>query len=237
MTRIGIAPEVFEMFPGYVRHVLIAGNADNFGEPDELKDMLNLAQEALRSDESFADLKLHPRIASWRDAFGKFGINPNQCPPSTANLIKRVRSGKNLPYINKLVCIFNIISMKYVLPAGGDDLDKVAGDVLLGPATGDEAYVPLGSSGPVERPKPGEIILFDTGNLDVFCRAWCWKNGDRSRIEASTRSVAINIDALPPVTADDGARASEETATLVSRFCGADVAIHRLSAENTGVNL
>ncbi len=230
--RIEIAPEIFSTFPGYVRHVLVAEDVDNARAHSALETMLAEAQAALRADESFADLKAHPRIASWRAAFEKFGVNPNQCPPSIANLVKRVRGGKDMPYVNALVCIFNIVSMKYTLPAGGDDLDKVAGDIRLGPATGEETYVPLGSSDNVEHPRPGEIILYDTGNGDVFCRAWCWKSGDRSRIEESTRRVAINVDAMPPVGADEGLRAAEETAELVGRFCGGNVTIHRLTGEN-----
>lgn len=235
--RIQISSEIFSAFPGYARHVLIAEGVNNLAPQPELETMLLGAQAALRADSLFADVKAHPRIASWRSAFEKFGVNPNQCPPSIANLIKRVRGGKDLPYINSLVCIFNIVSMKYILPAGGDDLDKVVGNICLGPASGDEVYVPLGSPDAAEHPKPGEIILYDTGNNDIFCRAWCWKNGDRSRIEESTERVAINIDALPPVDVEEGHRAAEETAELVRRFCGGTVTIHRLSEGNTILEL
>lgn len=230
--RVEIASEVFSSFPGYARHVLVAEGVNNLTHQPELEGMLLAAQTALRADDSLADIKAHPRIASWRSAFEKFGVNPNQCPPSVANLVKRVRGGKDLPYINSLVCIFNIVSMKYILPAGGDDLGKVVGNIRLGPATGEEIYVPLGSPDAEERPKPGEIILYDTGNNDIFCRAWCWKNGDRSRIEESTKRVAINVDAMPPVGAEEGMKAAEETAELVRLFCGGSVTIHRLSEGN-----
>lgn len=235
--RIEIAPEIFQLFPEYIRHVLLVKNADNTQEHLELFDMLRTAQDAVRNNQDFADLKSNPFIASWRSAFEAFGVNPNQCPPSIANLIKRVRSGKDLPYINTLVCIFNIVSMRFVLPAGGDDLDKLAGDIRLGRASGEETYTPLGSAGELEHPKRGEVILYDSGTLDVLCRAWCWKNGDRSRIEESTRLVAINIDVLPPMTDAAGIDAAGETADLVRRFCGADVEIRRLSRENPFIDL
>jgi lysyl-tRNA synthetase class 2 len=235
--KITVSGEIFRMFPGYVRHVLITRNADNAGENAELLALLREEESRIRKDDSFADLKKHSRIASWRMAFEKFGMNPNQCPPSIANLIKRVRGGKDLPYINSLVAIFNIMSMRHVIPAGGDDLDKVTGDIALKLADGSETYVPLGSPDVVERPKPGEIILCDTGDGDVFCRAWCWKNGNRSRIENGSKSVAINIDALPPVTAEEGFSAAEDTADLVRRYCGVDVTIHMLSAENGSIDL
>lgn len=230
--KIGIAPEIFSAFPGYIRYVLIAEGINNEKNHPALETMLAQTQAALRTDEAFTDVKAHPRIASWRSAFETFGVNPNQCPPSIANLIKRVRGGKELPYINPLVCVFNIVSMKHVLPAGGDDLDKVSGYVRLGYAAGDETYVPLGSPDVSEHPKPGEIILYDTGNRTVFCRAWCWKNGDTSRIDASTTRVAINVDALPPVSAKEGLNAAKETAELLRSFCGGSIEIHRLSEEN-----
>ncbi|MDR3232021.1 MAG: hypothetical protein LBT65_11325 [Synergistaceae bacterium] len=233
--KIEIAPEVFSAFPGYVRHVVVAKGVDNTGSNAELEDLLLDAQRRVREDDAFADLKTHPLIASWRDAFQSFGVNPNKCPPSIANLIKRVRGGKDLPCVNTLVAIFNILSMKYVLPAGGDDLDAVRGDIRLMPALGRENYTPLGSPDQRETPIPGEIVLLDTGNEEVFCRAWCWKNGDVSKIETGTRRVAINIDALPPMSADTGRAAAEETLSLVGRFCGGSHALYRLDATNCSI--
>ena len=165
-----------------------------------------------------------------RQAFQSFQVNPNKCPPSIFNLVKRVRSGASLPFINPLVCIFNVVSLRHCIPAGGDDLDKVVGGIRLGYADGTETYVPLGQPDARETPNPGEIILVDPGNKDVFCRAWCWRNGHPSRIEASTRRVAINVDALPPVTPETGRAAAEEVAALVERFCRGRVQIRRLEA-------
>jgi lysyl-tRNA synthetase class 2 len=233
--KIEVAPEVFALFPGYVRHVLVVNGTDNTKEVLELATLLMEEQKRVRSEEAFADVKTHPRVASWRDAFQSFGVNPNKCPPSIANLIKRVRGGKDLPYVNSLVAIFNVVSMKYVLPAGGDDLDTVKGDIRLTRALGHENYTPLGSPDQKEHPNPGEIVLLDTGSDEVFCRAWCWKNGDVSKIEANTRRVAINIDALPPLSAEDGKTAALETLEMVRRFCGGSAELHRLDAASGSV--
>jgi len=233
--KIEIAPEVFAMFPGYVRHVLVVRGAENSKELPELEELLMEEQRRIREDNAFSDIKEHPFIASWRDAFQAFGVNPNKCPPSIANLIKRVRSGKNLPYVNSLVAIFNVISMRHVLPAGGDDLDAVKGSIRLALAQGCENYTPLGSPDQRENPIPGEIVLLDTGNGEVFCRAWCWKNGDVSKIVSSTSNVAINIDALPPKSAEEGKKVALETMDLVKRFCGGEVELYRLDQLNESV--
>ena len=235
--KIEVAPEVFALFPGYVRHVLVVRGADNSKELPELAELLLEEQRRIRGDGSFEDPKEHPLIASWRDAFQAFGVNPNKCPPSIANLIKRVRSGKDLPYVNSLVAIFNVVSMRHVLPAGGDDLAAVKGDIRLTPARGNENYTPLGSTDQREHPNPGEIVLLDTGNEEVFCRAWCWKNGDVSKIETGTSNVAINIDALPPKTDEEGKSAALETMELVKRFCGGEVELHRLDSSKVSVTI
>ena len=235
--KIGIAAEVFTMFPGYVRHLLVVRGADNSKEVPELTALLRDAERSIREDNTLEDIKEHPLTASWRKAFETFGVNPNKCPPSIANLIKRVRSGKDLPYINSLVAIFNVISMKHILPAGGDDLDSVKGDICLTPAQGNENYTPLGSPDQREHPNPGEIVLLDTGNKEVFCRSWCWKNGDVSKIEAGTKNVAINIDALPPKTAEEGEKAAREAMELIKRFCGGEVRLYRLDSSNGSVTV
>ena len=235
--KIEVAPEVFALFPGYVRHVLVVRGADNSKESPELAELLMEEQRRVRENNAFEDVREHPFIASWRDAFQAFGVNPNKCPPSIANLIKRVRGGKDLPYVNSLVAIFNVVSMKYVLPAGGDDLDKVKGGIRLTLAAGHENYTPLGSPDQREHPEPGEIILLDTGNEEVFCRAWCWKNGDASKIETDTRRVAINIDALPPKSLKDGETAALETLELVKRFCGGSAELHKLDAARGSVEI
>ena len=235
--KIEVAPEVFALFPHYVRHVLVVRGADNSKESPELAELLLEEQCRVRENNALEDIKEHPLIASWRDAFQTFSVNPNKCPPSIANLIKRVRSGKDLPYVNSLVAIFNVISMRHILPAGGDDLDTVKGDICLLRAAGDENYTPLGSPDQREHPNPGEIVLLDSGNKEVFCRAWCWKNGDVSKIESGTSNVAINIDALPPKISEEGKTAALETMELVTRFCGGNIEIFRLDASNTSISI
>jgi DNA/RNA-binding domain of Phe-tRNA-synthetase-like protein len=232
--QIAIDPAPFQSFPGYTRHVVVAERLDNAAGPEalpELEALLREAEAGVRADAGFADLKGHPRLASWREAFQAFQVNPNKCPPSIFNLVKRTRSGTALPFINPLVCIFNVVSLRHCLPAGGDDLDKVRGGIRLGYADGTESYVPLGQPEVRETPNAGEVILMDTGNRDVFCRAWCWRNGHPSRIEPDTRRVAINLDALAPVDAAEGRRAAEATAALVARFCGGGQRIFRLDAD------
>lgn len=232
--KIEIAHEVFETWPSYRRIVVVARDVDNAEEDPELEALLREAEASARLDPELENHREYPRIASWRSVFERMGLNPNKFPPSIANLIKRTRSGKDLPFINRLVAIFNIISLKYRIPCGGDDLAGVTGNVRLMPASGDETYEPLGNPEAVERPNPGEIVLADTGRRTVFCRGWCWKNGDPSKITRDSRLVAINLDALPPVDLETLKAAAAELVDLTSRHCGGTAVMHLLEPENPG---
>ena len=141
--KIEIAPEVFQTWPEYRRYVVTGEDVDNAEEDAALLDLLRKAEAEVRQDPGLENLKEYPLVASWRSVFEQMGLNPNKFPPSIANLIKRTRSGKDLPFVNRLVAIFNIISLKYRIPCGGDDLGCVTGGVRLGPAKGDEVFLSL----------------------------------------------------------------------------------------------
>jgi lysyl-tRNA synthetase class 2 len=235
--KIEIAQEVFQKYPYYRRIVVIGRNLDNAEEDAALLALLKEAEAGVRQDPELENFKEYPQIASWRKVFEDMGLNPNKFPPSIANLIKRTCAGKDLPFINRLVAIFNIISLKYRIPCGGDDLECVTGDVRLGPAKGDEVFAHLGNPEAVENPAPGEIILHDTGNGSVFCRGWCWKNGDPSKITPQSRFVAINLDAMPPVSESAHRQAADELMALVERYCGGETSMKMLEPGNSCLEL
>lgn len=230
--KIEIAQDVFQKYPDYRRIVVIGRDLDNAEEDAALLALLREAEAGVRQDPELENLKEYPPVASWRSVFEDMGLNPNKFPPSIANLIKRTCAGKDLPFINRLVAIFNIISLKYRIPCGGDDLGCVTGDVRLGPARGDEVFAHLGNPEAMENPAPGEIILHDTGNGSVFCRGWCWKNGDPSKITPRSRFVAINLDAMPPVDSETHEKASRELVSLLEAHCGGSAKATLVGPEN-----
>lgn len=70
-------------------------------------------------------------ITAVRDLFKKNGRDPSKYAPSAEALLKRIIDGKDLYRINNVVECNNIGSMKYELPMGVYDLDKIKGDVIF----------------------------------------------------------------------------------------------------------
>jgi len=54
--------------------------------------------------------------------------------------MKRVLKGNEIWQINKVVDLYNYISLKYLTPIGGEDLDKIKGDIYLNFAEGCYSY-------------------------------------------------------------------------------------------------
>lgn len=227
-----IEPEVFTRYPGFMRAVIIAENINNASEDLELAKHLADCEEKARTDLDDG-FKEHPRLAPWAEAFRSMNLNPNKYPPSVVNLVKRARSGKALPYVNSLVAAFNCVSLTHLCPCGGDDLAVVEGDLRLGLASGKEVYVPLGQPDVAEYPPAGEIIYMDTATNDVFCRAWCWKNGDRSKLSPQTTRAAINIDIMPPLGGEELEVIASDLTGLLTRHTGATTSLHILHEGDT----
>ena len=229
-----VSKEVLAKFPGYVRGVVIAKGVNNHGENQKLIELLSQMVEKATRDESLQEIKSHPRIANWRQAYTDFGTNPNKFYCSIESLGRRARRGDQLPYINTLVALFNYFSLKHMVPSGGDDLDKVDGNLCLTLAKGDEPFTPLGS-GVIEHPAPGEVIYVD--NSKVMCRCWNWRQGDQTKLTPATANVAINVDCLPPVLRGEAEAITRELADLVREFCGGKTSYLLLDAIQSEVEV
>jgi DNA/RNA-binding domain of Phe-tRNA-synthetase-like protein len=182
-----------------------------------------------------AQLAAHPHIAPWREAYRKFGAKPKDYPSSIENLVRRALKGQPLPRINTLVDIYNTISLRLLVPVGGEDLDTLAGDLLLTVAGDHEAPVRLLGEREERPPRPGEVIYKD--DIGAICRRWNWKEADRSKLTEATRCAILVIEGLPPVGRPVIERAARELAELVGAHCGGAVRAALLDARQPSVEL
>jgi len=211
-----IAGEVFARFSDYRRGVVLAYDVRNGDSPAELMQLLRQEESRARERLKLETLTLDPRLASWREAFRLLGYKPGDFRPSIEALLRRVLRGQDLPSINALVDIGNIVSLRHLLPVGGHAIDVLTQDIALRPATGSEEFTPFGSQ-EVEHPLPGEFIFVE-GNV-VLTRRWIWRQANHTLTLPETTAIEFNLDALPPVTAADMEEAGKDLIKLIDRFC------------------
>ena len=232
MRKVIIDPEIFVQFPDFKRGIIVVKDIENALGNKRIKKPLNEEIEKRMKE----DLIEHPFVKAWDEAHLKFGSNPNKFPPSIKSLLKRIKKGGGFPFINSVVALFNYISIKYLIPCGGDDVGKIEGNLHLGFAKGNEWFVALGSE-EKENPQLGEVIYFDDETLKVMCRRWNWRNGDFSKITENTKRMVINIDGIGAVPQSIIEEARNELAKLLTERCKAELTTDLLNRNNREIEI
>lgn len=141
MQTVTVDKNFWELFPEAQLYTLVVNNIDN--HVHDLGPYQELLKEAFKESEKFLvedDFKENFVISEWRDIFTQFKKKKG-ARSSIEALLKRVAQGKELEPINPLVDIYNSISLRYGVPCGGEDLDKINGDLHLGLAKGVKIFI------------------------------------------------------------------------------------------------
>ncbi len=214
--KISIEPALAARFPEYRMLTVVATGVENAGDDEALRQKLQDVAAQLRQRPELRDLDRNPRVAAWRQAFRDTGADPLEKRPSLDALLQRVLAGQEIPFVNKVVAVSNLVSLKHLLPSGGDDLRAIDGDFGLRFADGLERFRPIGEA-VEEHPEPDEVIYAD--QQKVLCRSWIWRQGEASKIDDGSTQVAVNVDVLPPATVEEGEAAAAELAALLAEHC------------------
>ena len=230
--EVVVDPAIHAAHADYVGLVLVASGLSN-GPSDTGSDaQLSAAEEHLRASglERATD---HPHIAAWRAAFSGFGAKPSRYPSSAEALIGRVLKGQELPRVNALVDLYNAVSVRHVVPLGGEDADLLRGALRLTAATGGEPFDPRGDGSDVEEVRVGEVVWRD--DHGVTCRRWNWRQGRRTQLTDDTARAFFVFDRLDGLAVDElHAAADELSGLLLDRWPNCDLdRVERTDAKGT----
>ncbi|MBY5698667.1 B3/4 domain-containing protein [Rhizobium leguminosarum] len=154
-----------------------------------------------------------PEIQAWRRGFSRMGLKPTQYRCASEALLRRFRQEHALPRLHPLdLC--NAISLAFAIPIAVFDVEKIAGDLEVRRARGDETYLTFG--GDVEHPEPNDVIFADAKER-AHARRWTNRQSGLSAVRATTRSVLIVAEALHASAGDDIARLVETVADALAR--------------------
>ncbi len=223
---ISIAPTVFELFPDVQIGLIVAWNLNNRERSDELTRLLRDEEMHARTLFSAVNISQHPVIQSWRKAYTRFG-GSSSYRSSIEALAKRALKGDVLPEINPLVDCYNLTSLKYMMPVGGEDLQHVIGDVQLACAAGSERFTPLGSDVP-EFPCKGEVVWVDESK-EVLCRRWNWRESNKTKLTESTKKALLVVEGILPQNELDVKEATCSLGSLVQTYCSAKIELFLLN--------
>lgn len=228
-----IAPDIFTLYPGYCRGVVVARGFTNGPSAPAVTALLRQAEAALRGRIT-GNVAEVPEIAAWRDAYRRFGAKPSEHRSAIESLARRVLKPDSLPDINTLVDIGNLVSIKHLLPAGAHPTDGLQNGLTLRLAKAGDTFNPPDGS-PVEAPSAGEVVFAD--GASVLTRRWTWRQAANTQTLPETKSVFFNIDGLPPTSRATVQAATAEIAALVQQHCGGETLAVLLDVDSPGFSL
>lgn len=233
MRVVRVEPAVWELAPGAAVGIVVARGIDNTRAAGVCAADLAAAMAIVAAAPWPDEVASHPAIAPWRAVYAAFGAKPSKYRSSIEALLRSARSGR-LGSVNPLVDLYNAVSLAHALPVGGEDLAAIAGDLVLGPAVGDEPFVPIGGCDPAP-PAPGEVIWRD--DVGAVCRNWNWREAARTCLTAGTRDAVLVVEGLRPDAPERVGAACADLAARVADRLGAECAVHVLVPGSSGAPL
>jgi DNA/RNA-binding domain of Phe-tRNA-synthetase-like protein len=186
-------PDILSRYPQVVGGAILARDVTNGPTPADLQARYQNEQQNVLQRIGNTPLSQVESLAAWRRALRGFGVDPTQYRSAAEALLRRLTKKGDIPSINTLVDIGNLVSIRYALPVAVFERGALQGTVTVHFADGSERYSELGESAE-DHPVPGEVVFSDETKL-VIARRWCWRQSEPSAATAQTRECLITIEA------------------------------------------
>ncbi len=232
MSKFEVAAEVFEKLPTYCLGVVVARGVDNGTANVKVTQMMNDEMDAFVQRMVGVNLKEYPGIQPYRNAFLSLGMNPNKFMCSVEALSKRVQKGNRLPNINPIVDLGNALSLKYCLPMGAHDIEKLDGDMTVRFSTTEDYFLPMGENEAEQMPDQELVYV---SNHTVKTRRWIWRQSDDGKIDEKTGYIFYPIDGFVDANLENVKRATAELAKFLAEEFGCEVKTGFIDSAHTSV--
>jgi DNA/RNA-binding domain of Phe-tRNA-synthetase-like protein len=234
MTEFQYDAEILTRYPTVVGGVILARRMTNGPAPKELREAFIAEQQATLRRIGDTPLSQIASLAAWRSVFRSFGVEPTQYRSSAEALLRRLTKKGDIPSINLLVDLGNLVSIRYALPVAVFDTRTLQGAITVHFAGGSERYTTLGQD-QVEHPEPGEVVFSDVTKL-VIARRWCWRQSDQSAAQKDTTQAIITVEAHHAGGKEAVGAALHDLLTLLGTYAGGHYISGMLDALNPAIS-
>lgn len=222
-------PEIIKTFPDIQAGVILAQELKNGTSSKLLQEAYFAEQKKVIEKIGDTPLSELPTLVAWRGAFRKFGMNPTKYRSAPEALLRRLTKKGNIPSINTLVDIGNLVSIRYALPVAIFDVSMLSSGITVHFSDGTERFTPLFED-EVKFPVTGEVIFSEDTNM-VVARRWCWRQSDESAARPKTTSAIICTEALHTSAQADIQAAINDLTQLIQEHAGGTLVSGNVNAE------
>jgi len=220
-------PTILERFPNLCGGVITANAVNNPSTVIDLQQAFLEEQHRVLDRLGNKPLSEIPSLAGWRSAFRSFGVDPTRYRSASEALLRRLTKKGEIPNINTMVDIGNLVSIRYALPVAVFDFRNLSGGITVQFSSGTEAFYGLGEEG-ITYPEPGEVIFVDSAAV-VVARRWCWRQSIESTASIETQNAIITVEAQHPDARKDVQAALDLLVILLGKYTNGTLASHLLT--------
>ena len=233
MTAFQYHPEILQRYPTTVGGIILASGMRGGPTPPPLAEAFLAEQGAVKTRIGATPLSELPQLAAWRSVLRGFGVDPTAYRVAPEALLRRLTKKGDIPSINTLVDIGNLVSIRYALAVAMVDTRAVTGPITVKFADGSENFTPLFET-QVEHPEPGEVVFSDDTGM-LVARRWCWRQADQSAARDDTASAIVTIEGHHAEARADIERATADLLALLKEYAGGEFTTALLGVDRLGV--
>lgn len=211
-------PDILTRYPNVVGGAIYIQNVTNGPTPAALQADFLAEQQATLRRIGDTPLSQIDSLAAWRAAFRRFGVDPTQYRSAAEALLRRLTKKGDIPGINALVDLGNLVSIRYALPVAVFDTRALQGTVTVHFADGNERYTTLGQD-EIDHPEVGEVVFSDETGL-VIARRWCWRQSETSAAQLDTTTAIVTVEAHHAEAQKDVQAALHDLLVLLRTYVG-----------------
>jgi DNA/RNA-binding domain of Phe-tRNA-synthetase-like protein len=185
--------------------------------PEAIAPLLHETIKKIRDQQ--IDVKADPILTGFRDLHTKAGVSNRKHISSPENLITLILGGRDLPSINPIVDIYNIVSLETRLALGAHDTSEITGPIALKLTEGTESFTPLGSN-EQKAIGVGEYGYIDEGQNEVICRLET-RQCEKTKVADNTQQCFFIVEGSTNTELSYIEDAVTRLQHLLSEHCGA----------------
>ncbi len=229
------AADVLARYPTTIGGIIYAEGVHNGPSSEALRAEYEATQKATIARIGATPLSELPYLAAWRPVFRGFGVDPTKYRNAAESLLRRLTKQGNIPSINALVDIGNLVSIRHGLPIAVLDMNAIQGTLTVHFANGSERYTELGADA-MGNPEIGEVVFTDETGL-VFARRWCWRQSEPSAAKEATTRILVTLEAHHAAGRDAVTSAIQDFLALLAKYTGGSVQHTILDAQNPSFSI
>lgn len=216
MAYFRYSRSIIDQFPTTRGGVIHATGLVNTSTSPALLEAFETEQQSVVEELRDTPVSEIESLVAWRRAFAAFGVKPTQYRNAAEALLRRLTKQGNVPSINPLVDVANLVSLRCQLPVAVFDQHSVVGTTTVRFALGNEQFTDLGSD-TITHPEPGEVVFVDDDGV-VSARRWCWRQSTQSAAGSSTADALITVEGQHPDAMADVTTATNDLVGLLSEY-------------------